>query len=217
MKVRMNGRRMLWFVPGLIWIGFTLWYTDFGGPLSDDEIAEAVSYLESRKMEPRRIQTFRTFFENDTGRQFLMVNNIDINDAPPRMEGFGPDATSEDYMDHYMEHMYPELFARASHPVFYANGLGLNVDVSGIEGAEGWDTAALFRYRSRRTFVEIITNPAIGPRHEFKLAAMTKTIAYPVETVLYLSDPRFLIFLIFGFLVAITDSLVFGRRRDTSA
>ena len=206
---------MLWFIPGVIWIGFTLWYTDFGGPLSDDEIAEAVSYLESREMEPRRIQAFRTFFENDTGRQFLMVNNIDINDLPPRMEGFGPDAKAEDYMDHYMEHMYPELLARASHPIFYATGLGLNIDVLGIEGADGWDTAALLRYRSRRTFVEIITNPALGPRHEFKLAAMTKTIAYPVETVLYLSDPRFLIFLIFGFLVAISDSLIFGRRRHT--
>jgi hypothetical protein len=211
----MNSRRMLWFIPGLIWIGFTLWYTDLGGPLSEDEVAEAISYLESREMEPRRIQEFRTFFENDTGRQFLMVNNIDINDAPRRMEGFGPEATSQDYLDHYMEHMYRELFARASHPIFYANGLGLNADVSGIDGADGWDTAALFRYRSRRTFMEIITNPAIGPRHEFKITAMTKTIAYPVETVLYLSDPRFLLFLIFGFLVAITDILIFGRGRDT--
>ena len=212
----MNRRILLWCAPALIWAGFTFWYTDFGGPLSKEEVASAVAYLESSGMEKHRVEAFRTFFEEDTGRQFLMVNNIDINDHPPRMEGFGADATAGDYMDHYMEHMYPELFARACHPVFYATGLGLNVDVSGIEGAEGWDTAALFRYRSRRSFAEIITNPEIGPRHEFKLAAMTKTIAYPVETVLNLSDPRFLLFLIFGFVVAILDILLFRRPVDSS-
>jgi hypothetical protein len=107
--------------------------------------------------------------------------------------------------------MYPELFSRACHPVFYASGLGFAADVSGIENAEGWDTAALFRYRSRRSFLEIITNPEIGPRHDFKLAAMTKTIAYPVETSLYLSDPRLLLFLAFGLVTAMIDIFVYGR------
>ena len=208
----MNTRSALWFVPALIWGTFTYWYTDFGGPLSDDEVANAVAYFEKSGMEKERLDQFRTFFEEDTGRQFLMVNNIDINENPPRIAGFKKDASAEDYMDHYMEHMYAELFARASHPVFFGKGLGLNVDVTGIEGAEGWDTAALLRYRSRRSLVEIITNPEIGPRHEFKLAAMTKTIAYPVEVVLYPADPRFLLFLILGFMTAITDIFLFGRR-----
>jgi len=209
----MKGRFLLWIVPILIWAGFTFWYTDFGGPMSSEEVTSAVAYLESRGMEADRIENFRTFLANDTGRQFLMVNNIDMNENPPKMAGFGSDATSADYMNHYMEHMYPELFLRACHPVFYASGLGITVDVSGIEGADNWDTAALFRYRSRRSFTEIITNPEIGPRHEYKLAAMTKTIAYPVETILYLSDPRFLLFLIFGFATALGDIFLFGRRR----
>ena len=36
----------------------------------------------------------------------------------------------------------------------------------------------------------------MGSKHAFKVAAMEKTIAYPVETVIYLSDPRFLLALI---------------------
>ncbi len=208
----MSKRRALWFFPVLVWVIFTYWYTDFGGPLSDEEVAEAVAYFESQDMEKEKLDQFRTFFEEDTGRQFLMVNNFDTNENPPAMEGFGDDATAEDYIDHYMEHMYPELFARACHPVFYGKGLELNIDITGIEDADGWDTAALFRYRSRRSLVEIITNPEIGPRHEFKLAAMTKTIAYPVEAVLYPSDPRFLLFLVFGFVTAVMDILFFGRR-----
>jgi hypothetical protein len=49
---------------------------------------------------------------------------------------------------------------------------------------------ALFRYRSRRTFLEIVTIPETHDRHEFKVAALDKTIAYPIETQLDLGDLR---------------------------
>ena len=39
-------------------------------------------------------------------------------------------------------------------------------------------------------------NPKMFSKHEFKIAALDKTIAYPIETVLYLSDPRLLLGLI---------------------
>lgn len=209
----MTKRSMLWIVPITTWLLFTFWYTDFGGPLRDDEIAEAMAFFDSRGIDSERRAELKAFFDNDTGNQFLMVNNIDMNDNPPPMEGFGPDATAADYNNHYMEHMYPALFSRACHPIFYASGVGFDADISGIEGAEHWELAALFRYRSRRSFMEIVTNPNMGPRHAFKLAAMTKTIAYPVETGFYPSDPRFLLFFILGFFTALIDVLVFGRKR----
>ncbi|MEH6558666.1 MAG: hypothetical protein V7708_12765 [Oceanicoccus sp.] len=210
----MNKRLLLWGVPSVMWLLFTVWYTDFGGPLSDEEVNKAMAYFDTRGVPPERRRQLQAFFENDSGRQFLMVNNIQMNPNPPPMPGFDAGATSEDYQAHYMEHMYPELLFRACHPVFYASGLGFAADVSGIEDAEGWDTAALFRYRSRRSFLEIITNPEIGPRHDFKLAAMTKTIAYPVETSLYLSDPRLLLFLLFGLVTAMIDIFVYGRGKS---
>jgi hypothetical protein len=70
------------------------------------------------------------------------------------------------------------------------------MDLVGIEGAEIWDQAALMRYKSRRAFMEVVTHPNMGSKHAFKVAAMEKTIAYPVETVIYLSDPRLLLALI---------------------
>lgn len=209
----MNTRLILWGLPAAVWLVFTLWYTDLGGPLSKAEVAEAMAYFDDRGIAPDRRAAMKAFLANDTGRQFLMVNNIDMNETPPPMEGFGPDATADDYVDHYMEHMYPELLSRACHPAFFGRVAGPAMDISGIEGAESWDQAALFRYRSRRTFVEIVTNPAIGPRHEFKIAAMTKTIAYPVEATLYLSDPRLLLFLVLGLVTAFTDILIYGRKR----
>ena len=86
------------------------------------------------------------------------------------------------------------------------------MDVVGIEGAERWDTAALMRYRSRRDLLEIALNPIFAGKHDFKTAALDKTIAYPVETQVYLSDPRFLLALILLAALGLLDLLIYRRR-----
>ena len=91
------------------------------------------------------------------------------------------------------------------HPVVIGPAVYSAVDLSGIEGGEEWTNAALFRYRSRRAFMEIISNPDILGPHDFKLAALDKTIAYPMETDLYLGDPRLLLGLILLTLTALAD------------
>ena len=155
----MSKRGLLWGIPALVWLTFTVWYTDFGGPLTDAEIAQALIALERRGMDLERFAQFERFLREDSGNQFLMVNNIDMSEDPPSMPDFGPGATAEDYNNHYMEHMYPQLLSRACHPIFFGNGVGVGIDITGIEGAHGWDLAALFRYKSRRAFVEVVTHP----------------------------------------------------------
>ena len=95
-----------------------------------------------------------------------------------------------------MEHMYSQLLKRACHPIFAGSVIHPSMDLVGIEGAEIWDQAALMRYKSRRAFMEVVTHPNTLSKHDFKVAALEKTIAYPVETDIYLSDPRFLLALI---------------------
>jgi len=59
--------------------------------------------------------------------------------------------------------------------------------------------------------MEIVTNPATRGRHAFKVAALDKTIAYPIETEIYLGDPRLILALgLFSFSALI--DLVFVRR-----
>ena len=53
-----------------------------------------------------------------------------------------------------------------------------------------------------------------GP-HDYKLAALEKTIAYPIETSLYLSDPRFLLALLLIALTALLDSI--GKARPSAS
>ena len=210
----MTTRQVFWGIPICIWLLFTYWYTDFGGPLSEAEVAEGIALLAAENYDAERLADIEAFLRRDTGRQFLMVNNIDMNETPPEMPGFGPDATASALIDHYMEHMYKELLKRACHPIFFGNGLGIVVDLDGVDGpaASGWDSAALFRYRSRRSLLEVITHPQMQERHDYKLAAMTKTIAYPVEPRLYVSDLRFILFLALGLVAAFIDNLVFRRR-----
>lgn len=206
MNVTMSARGLLWAGATTVWLAFTVWYTDFGGPLTEAEIEGALVALERRGLESERFDQFERFLREDSGKQFLMVNNIDMNEDPPPMPGFGPDATAEDYSNHYMEHMYPQLLSRACHPIFVGSGLGVGIDVVGIEGAAVWDRAALFRYKSRRAFVEIVTHPDMGARHDYKHASLVKTIAYPVEPGLYVSDLRIILFLVLGLLTVVVDA-----------
>jgi hypothetical protein len=110
-----------------------------------------------------------------------------------------------------MEHMYPAQFSRACHPVFFGRAVFYALDLTGIQGAEVWDQGALFRYRSRRDRMEISTNPKFSERHDYKIGALQKTIAFPVETSLYYSDLRFMLALILFALVSFIDLLLYRR------
>ena len=77
-------------------------------------------------------------------------------------------------------------------------------------GMAVWDRGALMRYRSRRDLFEISTNPAFQGSHEFKVAAMAKTIAYPLDPWFQLGDPRLVLALILG-LIATGLSWRFDR------
>ncbi|MCZ6619726.1 MAG: hypothetical protein O7E57_16525 [Gammaproteobacteria bacterium] len=208
----MSGRKLLWLIPMLLYLLFTFWYTNLSGPLSQEEITAFVTQMERSGRPPGQIERLRRFMEEDTGRQFLMVNVIDMADTPRPVAGVPAGESSGQMMGRYMEHMYPELLKRASHPIFAGNAVFDSMDIVGIEGAESWTTAALMRYRSRRDMLEIALNPIFQGKHEFKIAALDKTIAYPVETQLYLSDPRFLLLLVLFAIVAAADILIFGRR-----
>ena len=52
--------------------------------------------------------------------------------------------------------------------------------------------------------MEIVSNPKMRGKHTFKLAALNKAIAYPIESVIYLSDPRLLL----GLILLITGLIV---------
>lgn len=189
-------RVKLALIPTMLYTAFFFWYTDLGGPLSDAEVNSFVAKMTANGSDPEVVAFLEAFAREDTGSQFLMVNNIDLNENPPDVDGAEIGESADKLMSRYMTHMIPALLSRACHPVVIGSAVYPAMDLAGIEGAEHWDQAAMLRYRSRRSFMEIVTNPAFRDKHHFKTAALEKTIAYPIETSFHLGDPRYILALI---------------------
>ncbi len=202
----MTSRRKLWLGSIVLYALFFSWYTDFGGPLTETEIQAHIAKTANLDLggDPLSRGALLEFMRNDTGGQFLMFNAVDLAKNPPQMEGAPPDADGQTLIDLYMEHMIPALLSRASHPVAVGKSVADSLDLLGIEGAQSWSHGAIMRYRSRRTLIDIIGNPEFYSRHDFKLAGLEKTIAYPIEPRIYVGDLRLLVGL---FMLAITALL----------
>lgn len=207
----MSKRLWLWLIPSVLYLGFCSWYTNLAGPLTAAEIESHTARMAASGAPSERIAFLQKFMEEDDGDQFVMINVIDRNENPPELPATGAGASANDLLGHYMEHMFPALFSRASHPIFGGEAIYAAMDLAGIDGAENWDQGALMRYRSRRDLVEIATNPAFDERHDYKMAALEKTIAYPVATGLYYSDLRFLLALVLFAFTSLLDLLLFRR------
>jgi len=207
----MSHRSRIWLPIVILYGLFFYWYTDFGGSVTEQEISQLAESMRADGNDEAYIDYITTFFRQDTGRQFLMVNNIDTNDSPPSMPGMPADADAEALIAVYMEHMIPELFKRACHPVIVGASVYDAIDVMGINDAESWSDAALFRYRSRRALLEIIGSPAFRGPHDYKLAALDKTVAYPIETSLYIGDLRILLGL-FSLIIGLSLQLWLGGK-----
>jgi hypothetical protein len=192
----MSKRSLTWGIPAIVYVVFFAWYTNLSGPLDSEEIAQYLDRFETAELAPERIAVLRRFMEEDSGDDFYMLNALDLRAEPERVGEVEAGETSEEVMGRYMAHMYPELFRRACHPALFGQAVAPALDLVGIEGAEEWTAAAMFRYRSRRDMLDIATNPAFRANHIYKLAALDKTIAYPIEPLINLGEPRFLVALI---------------------
>jgi hypothetical protein len=182
----------------LLYVAFFAWYTSWGGPLEPAEIGHYAERMRERGRSPEEIAQLLAFLEADTGDDFVMVNLIEMREPPTRVPGVGPDETAQQVLDRYMAFMWPELLRRACHPVLMGQAAAPALDVWGIEDAEQWSVAGVMRYRSRRDLMEIATNPGFAGPHEFKIAAMRKTLAFPADPWLQLGDPRLLLGLVFA-------------------
>ena len=212
MKLTINSRFIIWFIVLIFYTIFFCWYTNLKGPLSTEEIDYYVERLIENGSSPENIKKVKKFLKEDNGKDCYMFNMMDFSDNPPDLPATGPNASASDLMNHYMEYMFPELLSRACHPIFSGKMVSQALDLTGIENAELWDQGAIMRYRSRRDMMEITFNPVFSTRHDYKLGALDKTIAVPVEADIILVDFRFLLALILFAVTALID-LTFYRKR----
>ena len=204
----------VWIALAVFYAVFFFWYTPFGGPLSDEEIARFKTLLTAHGGAPERLPVWIGFMESDTGNDFAMLNAIELRNAPTPGPGIAPGESSEEVLGRYTSPFLGRALRSASHPILMGRAAAPAIDLWGIEGAQSWTNGGLVRYRSRRDLMnQVVAIAAAGDSgiHDFKIAAIEKTIAYPLDPWFYLGDPR----LVLGLL-----TLVFGssfqafHRRD---
>jgi hypothetical protein len=206
----------IWLSTGLVYAAFFSWYTSFSGPLTEREIDRYLQHFEQRGVAAEKIAMLEHFMRTDTGDDFAMLNNLDMYETPLQVEGVAPEDSSGEVLDKYMEYMYPALFARASHPVFFGKAANIAMDVLQAPGMEVWSQGGLMRYRSRRDFFDITTNSAFSGSHDFKIAALRKTIAFPLDPWFQLGDPRLVLALLLGALALALSWFVTALRATTN-
>ncbi len=210
-------RLWVWGLPVLLYAVFWIWYTPLSGPMSQGEIDELVKTLEQRGASPEVIDRFRMFFEDDDGKSFIMVNAMDLADSPAALPATGPGASADALLDHYVEFMWPELLSRACHPLFMGQAFAQSMDVIGIDGAEQWSSVALMRYRSRRDMWQISSHQSFRDRHDYKVAALEKTIAFPVTPQLMFGDLRLILLLLMITVLSLVDTTLLRGRTGRRA
>ena len=190
----------VWALLVIFYLTFFSWYTSFGGPLTAAEIERYLSVLEAGAVDPERLATWRAFMESDTGDDFAMLNVMDLRETPEQVEGVEPGDTTAQVLARYTGPFLGAALRSAAHPVVIGQAAAGALDLWGIEGAREWTGGGLVRYRSRRDLMEQAVFASTLDIHRFKLAAMTKTIAFPIDPWFQLGDPRLLLALALGIL-----------------
>ncbi len=176
----------VWLVLFLVYLAFFSWYTSFSGPLTSEEIAHYRGVVEEMSDgNPERIAVWQHFMQTDTGDDFGMISVVDLSETPKPIEGVEPGESSEEVLAKYTEPFFGRVVRSGAHPVLVGSAAAPALDIWGIEGASDWTQGVVVRWRSRRDFlkfVEAIRDDADDSGiHAFKIAAIEKTIAYPLD------------------------------------
>ena len=193
----------VWLVLFFLYVAFFSWYTSFAGPLTSEEIAHYRGVVEEiSDGDPERIAVWQHFMQTDTGDDFGMISVVDLRETPTPIEGVEPGESSEEVLAEYTEPFFGRVMRSGAHPVLVGWAAAPAIDIWGIEGASDWSQGVVVRWRSRRDFLKfaeaLLQESGDSNIHDFKIAAIEKTIAYPLDPWFHLGDPRLVFALVFA-------------------
>lgn len=179
-----RARQMLAFILVALVGAFWYWQSP-GASLSSAEITDYLERLDaSLPMEPVEKAEFivrlRSWAEADDGQPVHMLNLIRFHDQMQGVPGHPQFSGSAEEANAYYEQVAMSMLAeRGVYPVFMSSAQGLETDagvVSNLLGfdktLDGWDRIILVRYPSRRSFLDLATDPDYIAVVPFKLAAI---------------------------------------------
>jgi hypothetical protein len=205
----MTPQLIIWATAFILYAIFWLWYVGFRKPLSDVEVDHYLKELNKfNNTSSAGMTGLRQFLENDTGKSFVMVNSIKLKKSPDLVEGVQEGDSSLKTLITYHKSFMKAMLKRAGIGIFQGRVADNSVDVIGIENAEEWQISAINRFRSRRDFMEILITPQFHEKHELKFAALSKSIAYPVDPWFQLGGLTIVVGLALALIAALTHILI---------
>ena len=178
----------IWILVPIFYGLFCLWYFNWKGPVTQDEIDKFMGRfagLEANKhTEPAVI---RKFLEDDDGKEFVMLNLIQLNKGKVPHPVTGEQQKPRELLGNYFRSFAFASMKRGGHPVLQARTVGGNIDSWNAGSNPGFLVTSMMRYKSRRDLVELLVDPAFADSHLYKLAAIERTISYPTQTMLSIS------------------------------
>lgn len=200
---------IIWATAFFLYSIFWLWYVGFRKPLSKTEIDYYLKELgKFNNNSAQGLADLRQFLENDTGKSFVMVNSISLKKTPDLIEGVKAGDSSIKTLITYHKSFMSAMLKRAGIGIFQGRVAGKSVDVIGIENAEEWQISGINRFRSRRDLMEILITPQFHEKHDFKFAALSKSIAYPVDPWFQLGGFPLTVGLVVALIAALLHILV---------
>ena len=128
-------------------------------PLPGDECEKIVARL-------------RPWAEEDDGKPVYMLNLIRYFAELHRWPGAPEfDGTPEEANAYYEKSLTPLWLKHASYPMVGGAAQGQNL-IKTQENQEPWSTAQMVRYPSRRTFLQLLSDPSYGPLEPYKFMAL---------------------------------------------
>ena len=200
---------IIWTAALAVYLLFRLWYDYRSRRLTPAEVA---SFLEQIKDRPAGTGThfdvLRAFLEADDGREFLMVNLVQVEAGLVRDPASGENVPGGEVFKRYARRFVPLLFRRGGHPVFAGRKVGGYIDAWNVAPDPGWTMVGLMRYRSRRDLMLLALDPAFQNAHPEKSLGTLATFSFPAQPLVALHPgPRITVALVLALGAALAHLL----------
>ena len=189
-----------------------MWHSPWIGKLTKAEIDHYLAIIEKRLLPAEEVNAFtsriRSGAEAEDGRPVYMVNLIhflrQLRTFPgaPEFKGTPQEANA------YYEKSIMWLWLRhAAYPIF--SGVPQAKNLINMQPERTWGEAAVARYRNRRTFLKLLSDPSYAPIEPYKFIALEIDLV-PVSGKMVIPDLRLvaglgfvIIFLLVGWISAV--------------
>ena len=184
----MVGAWWIWILALGLYVVFRLWYDNWRGPLSLQEVNDLMAQVRDIKMgEYSDPKDLRAFLEADDGKEFVMVNLVRVHTGEIAHPHTSKPTKGIDLLREYGQRFVKVLFKHGGHPVLVMRKVGGYIDSWNTPPDPGWHIAGSMRYRSRRDMMRLALDPSVRDVHVLKTIATATTFSFPSQVVLGLA------------------------------